>query len=65
MKSSVGVSQMKLIQTLVSEEAGASMAEYAVLLAIIAVGVVSAIGLFRDQIVSIFNSSASGLANAK
>jgi Flp pilus assembly pilin Flp len=56
---------MKLIQTLANEETGASMAEYAVMLAIIAVGVVSAVGLFRDQIVSIFNSSASGLANAQ
>ena len=54
---------MKLIQTLASEETGASMVEYAVLLAIITVGVVSAVGLFRDQIVSVFNSSASGLAN--
>jgi len=56
---------MNLFQELVAEETGASMAEYAVLLAVVAVGVVSAIGLFRDQIVLIFEASASGLANAK
>lgn len=55
---------MKLFKTFVHEESGASTSEYAILVAILAVGVVSAADLFRDQIVLIFNSITSKLAVA-
>jgi Flp pilus assembly pilin Flp len=56
---------MTMIQDLIRNERGAVMSEYALLLALIALGVVGAISLFSDQITAIFNRSASDLKNAK
>ena len=46
------------------DEEGASMAEYALLLGVITVALITVITLFRDQIASIFNSTTNTLSNA-
>jgi Flp pilus assembly pilin Flp len=53
---------MNIVRELIRDEAGASLTEYAMLLALIAVATLGAIQALRDQIVSTFNSSASTLA---
>ena len=55
---------MKLIQTFWKDEQGASMAEYALLMALIAVATIGAITALRDQIITIFNSATSTMATA-
>ena len=54
-----------MIRTLLKDEQGASMAEYAMLLALIAVATIAAVQALRDQIVSVFNTSASTLGSAE
>ena len=54
-----------MIRTLLQDEQGASMAEYAMLLALIAVATIAAVQALRDQIVSVFNTSASTMGAAK
>ncbi len=49
---------------LMHEETGATMAEYAMLLALIAVALIGAIGLLRDQMIAVFNKAASTLQSA-
>jgi len=56
---------MKTIRSLIRDERGAASTEYAVLLALIAVGVASAVTLLRDEIEDIFQAAASGFGNAK
>ena len=56
---------MKHFETFMKDEQGASMAEYAMLLALIAVATIGAVTALRDQIVAVFNASASTLGNAK
>jgi Flp pilus assembly pilin Flp len=56
---------MNLVNQFVCDEQGASMAEYAMLLALIAVATIGAVTALRDQIVAVFNASASTLGNAK
>jgi len=56
---------MKLTRELIHDETGASMAEYAMLLALIAVATIGAVQALRTQIVSVFNKSASTLGSAK
>ena len=56
---------MKIARDLFVDEAGASMAEYAILLALIAVATIGAVTALRDQIIAVFNRSASTLAAAK
>ncbi len=56
---------MKTVRELCKDEVGASMAEYAMLLALIAVATIGAVTALRDQIVAVFNASASTLGNAK
>jgi Flp pilus assembly pilin Flp len=53
---------MYIVRDLVRDEAGASLAEYAMLLALIAVATIGAIQALRDQIVATFNHSASTLS---
>ena len=53
---------MKLIQAFWNDEQGASMAEYALLMALIAVATIGAITALRDQIITIFNSATSTMA---
>lgn len=45
-------------------EDGASMAEYALLLGVITVALITVISLFRNQIANIFNTTTNTLANA-
>jgi Flp pilus assembly pilin Flp len=45
-------------------ERGAAFTEYALLLALVAVGVIVAVTAFRDQLGSIFDSITSELASA-
>ena len=55
---------MKLIKALWNDEQGASMAEYALLMALIAVATIGAITALRDQIVTIFNDATTAMAAA-
>ena len=54
-----------MIRDLIQDETGASMAEYAMLLALIAVATIGAVQALRNQIVAVFNTSASTLGAAK
>lgn len=45
----------QLLVILISDEHGASMAEYALLLAVIAVGTMSAMIALKDQILTLFS----------
>ena len=56
---------MKIARELFVDETGASMAEYAMLLALIAVATIGAVQALRNQIVAVFNTSASTLGSAK
>jgi pilus assembly protein Flp/PilA len=56
---------MTALRTLLKDDQGASMAEYAMLLALIAVATIAAVQALRDQIVAVFNTSASTLGSAK
>ena len=55
---------MNTIKAFWNDEQGASMAEYAMLLALIAVATIGAVTALRDQIIAVFNSSASTLGSA-
>jgi Flp pilus assembly pilin Flp len=55
----------RMVRDLIHDETGASMAEYAMLLALIAVATIGAVQALRNQIVSVFNTSASTLGAAK
>ena len=54
-----------MIRTLVKDEQGAAMAEYAMLLALIAVATITAVQGLRTAIVSVFNTSATTMGTAK
>ena len=56
---------MNSVKELWNDEMGASMAEYAMLLALIAVATIGAVTALRDQIVAVFNTSATTLGAAK
>ena len=53
------------MRNFIQDETGASMAEYAMLLALIAVATIGAVQALRNQIISVFNTSASTLSSAK
>ena len=55
---------MDTIKDFWNDEQGASMAEYAMLLALIAVATIGAVTALRDQIIAVFNASASTLGSA-
>ena len=55
---------MNTIKTFWNDEQGAAMAEYAMLLALIAVATIGAVTALRDQIIAVFNASASALGSA-
>ncbi len=55
---------MNTVRKLWNDETGASMAEYAMLLALIAVATIGAVTALRDQIIGVFNASATALGNA-
>lgn len=46
------------------DTSGASMAEYALLLGVITVALIAVIGLFKDQIANLFNTTTNTLANS-
>ena len=60
-----GKQAMNSVKELWNDEMGASMAEYAMLLALIAVATIGAVTALRDQIVAVFNTSAATLGTAK
>lgn len=53
------------VSELYKDETGATMAEYAMLLALIAVATIAAVTALRDQIIAVFNRAASTLGTAK
>jgi Flp pilus assembly pilin Flp len=54
----------KKFKKLVTREEGVSMAEYALLLALIAISLVLAIIAFRNEISNTFNSATNRMQNA-
>jgi Flp pilus assembly pilin Flp len=56
---------MQALWDLVEDEAGASMADYAMLLALIAVSTFAAVQALRNQIVAVLTASASTLGTVK
>jgi pilus assembly protein Flp/PilA len=54
---------MKTLRRLWHEDDGQDLAEYGLLLALIAVILVTGIGLFKDQIVAAFSKATSALAS--
>lgn len=54
----------RVVRKFVREDEGASMAEYALLLGVITVALITVITLFRDQIANIFNTTTNTLSNA-
>lgn len=53
-----------VVRKFVRDEEGASMAEYALLLGVITVALITVITLFREQIANIFNTTTNTLGNA-
>lgn len=54
---------LKLFKGLFLEEEGQGMAEYALILGVLAVGVVVVLGLFGDAIIAIFEDITGRLEN--
>lgn len=61
---SITAGMKRVVGRFVREEDGASMAEYALLLGVITVALITVITLFRDQIANIFNTTSNTLGNA-
>ena len=57
--------EMKAVREFLKDEQGASMAEYAMLLALIAVATIGAVQALRNQIIAVFNTSASTMGSAQ
>lgn len=55
---------MKLVRSFWSDDEGQDLAEYGLLLVLICVALVTAIGLFKDQIVAAFGSATSALSGS-
>lgn len=53
-----------LIRSVWLDESGQDLAEYGLLLILIGVAIVTAIGLFKDQISTVFSSATSALTGA-
>ena len=54
---------MELLKNLLTEEEGQGMAEYALVLGVIAVGVVAVLGLFGTEIIAVFNDIIAEFGN--
>jgi pilus assembly protein Flp/PilA len=54
---------MKILRNVWQEDDGQDLAEYGLLLALIAVALVVGIGLFKDEIVAAFSRATSALAS--
>ncbi|HHY40268.1 MAG TPA: Flp family type IVb pilin [Syntrophaceticus sp.] len=53
---------MDLVKRFFRDEKGQGMAEYGLILALVAVAVIAVLGLLGDELVNIFNSVIDGLA---
>lgn len=60
----VSTSLKNAVVRLVRDEEGASMAEYALLLGVITVALITVISLFRNEISTIFQTTTNSLSNA-
>jgi Flp pilus assembly pilin Flp len=54
----------KLIRLIWSDDKGQDLAEYGLLLILVAVAVVAGITLFKDQIINVFSQATSVLSGA-
>jgi len=52
---------MELVKRFFCDESGQGMAEYGLILALVAVAVIAVLGLLGDQLVAIFNDVVDGL----
>ena len=52
---------MKILTILLHDETGAALTEYAILLALVAVTVLGALSMVRDEVIAVFNQSNSNL----
>lgn len=55
---------MQLIKNLWNDESGQGLTEYAVIIALVAVGLILVLIAFRDAIATVFNEARSELDNA-
>ena len=55
---------LNAIRQFVKEEEGLAAAEYAMLLALVAVALITAVGLFRDAIITAFTAATTALNTA-
>lgn len=49
---------------LMKDETGQGMTEYGLIIALVAIAVIAALGLMKDQIVAVFTKSTTGLTGA-
>ena len=54
----------EMIRSIWLDDSGQDLAEYGLLLILIGVAIVGAIGLFRDQISTVFSTATSALTGA-
>lgn len=54
----------RIARAFARDEEGASMAEYALLLGVITVALITVITMFKDQIANLFNTTSNTLGNA-
>lgn len=54
---------MSKFVSFLNDESGASAAEYALILAIVGVGIVTAAGVLRDSIATAMNNAATTISN--
>lgn len=55
---------IRSIRAFLREDDGASMAEYAMLLGVITVALITVIALFKNEIANLFNTTSNTLGNA-
>jgi pilus assembly protein Flp/PilA len=55
---------MTLFNRFLKDESGATAIEYALIAAIIGIGLITALGPLRDNITDLFNTIGGGLTNA-
>jgi Flp pilus assembly pilin Flp len=56
---------MRIVREFLADERAASMAEYALLLALIAVGTIGAVTVLRNQIIGVFDRTSTELEGAE
>jgi len=55
---------MQLLKNLWNDESGQGLTEYAVIIALVAVGLILVLGVFREAIAQVFRDSTTELGNA-